>query len=234
MIEGLPFYVSLVFILVTLSTVVLLLRAIPKAARNTFPSRLLSFVLPFWLLLQGVLSIGTFYQATDSVPPRVFAFGVLPSLVFIVAFFVFFRKSFVDELSLKALTLISVVRVFVEITLLWLYQAGQIPRIMTFEGFNFDILSGLTAIVVYFVAFRGGKINRPLLIVWNIFALGLLLNIVTIALLSFKGPIQKLGLEQPNVAVNYFPFVWLPTMVVPIVLFSHLAALRQLFRQDST
>src|SRR5262249_52890524 len=160
MIEGLPFYVSLVFILVTLLTVGLLLRAIPKAARNTFPSRLLSFVLPFWLLLQGVLSIGGFYQATDSVPPRVFAFGVLPSLLFIVIFFIFFRKNFVNELSLKALTLISVVRIFVEIVLLWLYQAGQIPRIMTFEGFNFDILSGLTAVIVYFVAFRGGRVNR--------------------------------------------------------------------------
>ena len=233
MIEGLPFYVSLVFILVTLLTVGLLFRAIPQAARNSFPSRLLSFVLPFWLLLQGILSIGEFYRSTDSVPPRVFAFGVLPSLLFIVAFFIFFRKNFIGELSLKALTLVSVVRIFVEITLLWLFQGGQIPRIMTFEGFNFDILSGLTAIVIYFLAFRGGRINRPLLIGWNILALGLLLNIVTIALLSFKSPMQKLGLEQPNVAVNYFPFVWLPTIVVPIVLFSHLAALWKLFKRDT-
>jgi hypothetical protein len=99
---------------------------------------------------------------------------------------------------------------------------------MTFEGRNFDILSGLTAPIIYFLAFRNGRVNRPLLVVWNIAALGLLINIVTIAILSYKSPLQKLAFDQPNVAITYFPFIWLPTIVVPLVLFCHLAALWKL------
>jgi hypothetical protein len=42
-------------------------------------------------------------------------------------------------------------------------------------------------------------------------------------------PAQQLNFDQPNRAVLYFPYVWLPAIVVPIVLFSHLAALWQIF-----
>jgi len=38
-----------------------------------------------------------------------------------------------------------------------------------------------------------------------------------------------LAFDQPNIAVLYFPFSWLPTYVVPVVLFCHLAALRKLY-----
>ena len=104
---------------------------------------------------------------------------------------------------------------------------------MTFEGRNFDILAGITAPLIAWLAFRGGKINRPLLIVWNIFALILLINIVVNAVLSFPSPFQQFAFEQPNLAVLYFPFQWLPSVIVPIVLFSHLASLWQLFKTDS-
>ncbi|MGH7783591.1 MAG: hypothetical protein ACREO5_07105, partial [Candidatus Binatia bacterium] len=174
MIEQLPLYVSIVFILTTLLTVWLLLRAIPPPISDKLPARLLIFLLPFWLILQGVLGIGDFYHFTDAVPPRVFSFGVFPVLILMAAYFMFFRKGFVESLSLKALTLVSVVRVFVELVLLWLFQAGQVPQLMTFEGHNFDLLSGLTAPIIYLLAFRKGRTNRPLLIGWNLVALGLL------------------------------------------------------------
>jgi ABC-type antimicrobial peptide transport system permease subunit len=96
-----------------------------------------------------------------------------------------------------------------------------------------DILSGLTAPLILWLGFRKGKTNRIILIVWNILALGLLINIVTTAILSLPFPIQQIAFEQPNRAVLYFPFIWLPTVVVPLVLFSHLISLWQLFKMKS-
>ena len=81
--------------------------------------------------------------------------------------------------------------------------------------------------------FRGGKINRPLLIVWNFICLILLVNIVSHAALSVPSPIQQFGFGQPNVAVLAFPFIWLPSTIVPIVLFTHLVSLWQLFFKPS-
>ena len=228
MIEGLPLYVPVVFILTTLATIWSLLAAAKPVGRDSFSYRLLIFLLPLWLLLSGFLATTPFYRDAEAMPPRVFLFGVWPAVGLIIAYFAFFRRPFIENLSLRPLTLLHTVRFPVELVLLWLYHAGQVPRLMTFEGWNFDILSGLTAPIVYFLAFRKGGVNRTLLIVWNVAALGLLANIVTLAVLSFRSPMQRLAFEQPNVGVTYLPFIWLPAIIVPIVLFAHLASLWQL------
>jgi hypothetical protein len=233
MIEGLPFYVPAVFFVTTLTTIWFLMAAAKPAGTGSLPYKILLFLLPLWLLLTGFLASTDFYRQ-DSLPPRVVAFGVLPSVLLILVYFIFFRHSFIDKLSLEKLTLLSVVRFPVELVLHWLYQAGQVPRIMTFEGWNFDILSGISALVIYLVAFRKDRVNRSLLIIWNIAALCLLINIVSIAVLSFRGPMQRLAFDQPNVGVTYLPFIWLPALVVPIVLFAHVASLRQLLFQTRT
>ena len=224
MIEGLPPYISIVFLLTTLATVWFFFSAARCRGGGTTGYRILTFTVPFWLLLSGYLATTDFYRRENAVPPRIVVFAVLPALVMIVSFFIFFRR-FIADLSLRTLTLLHIVRVPVEIVLLWLYQEGQVPRDMTFEGWNFDILSGMTAPLVAWIAFRNGRVNRPLLTVWNLVALGLLIIIVTIAVLSFRSPFQQIGFDQPNVGVTYLPFIWLPAVVVPIVLFAHLAAL---------
>ncbi len=232
MIEGLPWYIPLVFFLTTLLTIWFLIAA-ARPAKNSTAFRLLIFLIPLWLLLTGFLATTGFYRFAEAMPPRVVAFGVLPSLLCIAGYFAFFRSSFVDKLSLRQLTLLHTVRIPVELVLLWLYQAGQVPRIMTFDGWNFDILSGLSAPIVFWFAFRNGVVRRGVLIAWNLLALGLLFTIVSIAALSFRSPMQQLAFDQPNVGVTYLPFIWLPALIVPIVLFAHLASLRQLRKPTS-
>lgn len=232
MIENVPGYISTTFIITAFVTVGFFLFAIRQSVFETFPAKVFSFLLAFWLLFQAVLGLGGFYLKTDSVPPRLLLFGIFPFLLIIILFFLFARKTFIEKLPLKVLTLLHVIRIPVEIVLFWLFEQKLIPQLMTFEGRNFDILSGITAPIIYFLAFRGGKINRTLLIVWNIFSLGLLFNIVINAILSFPFPLQQFAFDQPNIAIIYFPYVWLPTIIVPIVLFSHLISLWQLVKSN--
>jgi hypothetical protein len=232
MIENLPGYVSITFILTTFVTVGFLLYAVKQSVFETIPAKILIFLLAFWLIFTGLLALNGFYLINQAFPPRVVVFGVVPALLLILGYFIFFRKNFVEKLPLETLTLLSVIRIPVEIVLLWLFQHGTIPQSMTFEGRNFDILSGLTAPLVYFLAFRGGRVNRPLLIVWNVFALALLLNIVTTAILAFPFANSPLPVELQNRGVAYFPFIWLPAIVVPIVFFSHFASLWKLAKDS--
>jgi hypothetical protein len=229
--ETLPAYVSIVFILTTFAAIAFLLQATKAVGLSTLPSRILIFLLPLWIIFQGVLAVGGFYQKTDILPPRLALFGVWPALLLIIFYFIFFRRTFIERLPLRLLTILHVVRIPVELTLLWLFLGSQVPQMMTFEGRNFDILSGVLALIVYFIAFRGDKPRRGILIAFNLIGLALLANIVIIAILSLPTPIQRLNFEQPNVAVLYFPYIWLPAIVVPVVLFSHLAALWQLLRR---
>ena len=232
MIENLPSYVAFTFILTTFLTVGFLLNAVKRTVFDTFPAKLLIFLIAFGIFFQAILALTGFYENTAIFPPRIIIFGVLPAILLIAVYFIFFRKSFIEKLPLKVLTLVHVVRIPVEIVLLWLFQNQFVPRSMTFEGSNFDILSGITAPFVYFLAFRGGKINGTLLISWNIFALVLLFNIVFTAVAAFPAFNQNISPELQNRAVVYFPYVWLPTVIVPIVLFSHLASFWKLAKKS--
>lgn len=224
-------YVSLVFILTTFATVAILLLAAKQAGTIGLASRTLFVLIPLWMILQAVVGVSGFYQVTDGVmPPRIALAGVLPANLLILIYFVFFREQFIDKLPLKVLTLLHVIRIPVELVLYGLFLGKAVPEVMTFAGRNFDILSGILAPFVYFVAFRNDVTNRRILIAYNLLGLILLANIVTTAVLSIPTPMQLLAFDQPNRAVLYFPYIWLPSVVVPIVLFSHLAALWQLLR----
>ncbi len=232
--DSVPAYVPIVFILTTFATAAFLTQAVRAVGTRSLPSQLLLFLLPLWLIFQAVISLGGFYLNENVVPPRIVLFGVLPAVVTIIAYFLFFRVSFIERIPLRLLTSIHVVRIPVELTFFWLFAAKQVPQMMTFEGRNFDILSGILAVAVYFLAFRGGTANRWLLIGFNLVGLILLANIVSIAIMSIPSPIQQMSLDQPNRGLAYFPYIWLPTIIVPTVLFAHLSSLWKLWlRHDA-
>ncbi|MEO6654876.1 MAG: hypothetical protein ABIO36_02235 [Pyrinomonadaceae bacterium] len=226
--ESLPGYVSIVFILTTFGAVAFLLLLIKAAGSQSLPSKILIFLIPLWIFFQAVLSIGGFYQNTSGLPPRLLLFGVFPALVLTLFYFLLFRSSFIERMPIRLLTILHVVRIPVEIVLLCLFIGGQVPQALTFEGRNFDIVSGILAPIVYLTAFRGTSVKKWLLIGDNILGLILLANVVSIAILSLPSPIQQIAFDQPNRAVLLFPYIWLPTIVVPLVLFSHLSALWKL------
>jgi hypothetical protein len=214
-------FVTILFIVTTLFTVWIFYKASGK-------SKKVLYGLSAWMLLQAIVGLTGYYQQTQSIIPR-FIFLVSPGPIFIVLLFLTKSgKSFIDSFALRELTLLHTIRIFVELTLYFMFLAKLIPMLMTFEGFNFDILSGLTAPIVYYLVFVFKKTDKKFLLIWNFIGLALLLIIVTIAILSLPTPFQKLAFEQSNIGLGYFPFVWLPGVVVPIVLFSHLTSIRQL------
>lgn len=219
--ENLPIYIRIVFVLTTFVTVFLFY----KSANNT---RIVLTVMLLWLIAQTMIAQTGFYTVTDSFPPR-FLLLIVPPFLFILALFLTAKgKQFIDSLNVPMLTYLHVVRIPVELVLLWLFQQGKVPQLMTFEGRNFDILSGISAPVIAYLAFSVHKLNNRILLIWNVVCLLLLLNIVINAVLSVPFPFQKFAFDQPNIAVLYFPFVWLPSCIVPLVLLSHLVAIRRL------
>ncbi len=219
--ENLPAFISILFGLTTMLTAGLFY----KAAANSKPV-LLIFII--WLALQAFIALSGFYIITDTIPPR-FLLLVLPPFLVITGLFASSKgRKFMDDLDLKTLTILHTIRIPVEIVLFFLFTYKTVPELMTFEGRNFDILSGITAPVIFYFAFIRQQLNRQILLIWNFICLGLLVNIVTNAILSAPFPFQQFAFDQPNIAVLYFPFIWLPCCVVPLVLLSHLAAIRQL------
>jgi len=123
-----------------------------------------------------------------------------------------------------------VFRVPMELILWRLAAAKVIPVVMTFEGRNFDILVGLTAPLVAWLAFSRRWVSPGPVIFWNVFGLVLLGNIVTIGILSTPAPFRRFFDGPPNEMVAYFPFVWLVSFVVPLAFTGHVASIRQQLR----
>jgi len=223
-----PLLLPVAFLLVAIISAVFVIASLRYAdnAKGTV-LRNGTIALILWLGLTGVLALNGFYLKDDAMPPRVFY--VLFPLILITAWLLTGkRKNLSVSLSFKMLTLFHVIRIPVELILFGLYKEGLIPRLMTFEGRNFDILAGLSAPLIYFAAIHGKNVKAGLLLGWNIVSLLLLINIVVNALLSVQTPFQQFAFDQPNQAVLLFPYVWLPAIVVPVVAFCHLASIMKL------
>lgn len=215
------------FILTTLLTVFLFW----KATRYSKP---VLFLLAGWLVLQAGIAVTGFYLRMDILPPR-FLLLVLPPLLLTIVLFCLPRgRRFIQSLDMASLTLLHTVRIPVELVLYGLFLQKAVPCIMTFECGNYDIVSGLTAPLAWYFGVVKKSLNRTVVLLWNLVCMGLLFNIVRIAVLSAPSPFQQLAFDQPNTAVMHFPYVWLPCCIVPLVLFSHLAAVAQYFYPDKS
>ena len=222
--DQLPMYVSLVFGLTTLLVAFIFY----SATKNSRQSLMIILI---WLVIQSAIALTGLYQVTKDSPPWPFLM-IAPPMILIIGLFTSKKgKHFIDGLNLKHLTLLHTIRIPIEIVLYWLCLYKTVPVLMTFEGRNFDILSGLSAPFIYYFGFIKKSMSKKVILVWNFICLGLLLNIVINAILSIPLPFQKFGFEQPNIAVLYFPFIWLPCFIVPLVLFSHLSSIRLLINK---
>ena len=221
--QNLPIYVYITFGVTVLAAILLFFRATNYSKPFIIGS--LS-----WIGLQSALAISGFYNDTATMTTR-FTLLFLPALLYILSLF-FFKKGrqIIDDLNLPTLTLIHTIRIPVEMVLFWLFLHHSIPQAMTFEGRNFDILSGITAPFIYYFSFVKKKLGNKFIIIWNLICLILLINVVSNALLSLPERFELFGFEQPNIALGFFPFMLLPTFLVPLVLLAMLASIRQLIK----
>jgi hypothetical protein len=147
-------------------------------------------------------------------PPKALA---LPWIFIIGALIVLYRpagRTFVANVPRAAVVGLQIFRVPVKLVLWSLFLSNDLPERMTFEGRNFDVLVGLTALPVAYLAWIAAR--RPkLALVWHLASLLLLANIVTMAIRA-RPPI-----------IPTIPFVWLPAFLVPVALLSHIVGLQQ-------
>lgn len=233
--ENIPPYISGTFIAIVIASIGFIFYAVNHVAqgkRNFTPVFLLSGFL-VWITFISILTLNDYFKDFSS--PRLFPFVGVP--IVIMVFLLGYRRtrSFLNKMPITTLTYVHIIRVPVEMVLLWLGISGAISMELTFEGSNFDILSGITApfVAVFLIGKNKNKLGA---IIWNLFALGLLINIVYNAISQtpyFLDPTSTN--EIVNIAVFHFPFVLLPTIVVPIVFFSHVVSLNQLiFTKDQS
>jgi hypothetical protein len=198
--------------------------SINKAKFNLF----FLICLVLWTLFVSLWSLSGSMSDFSIFPINMVPVLVIPMIVILAFTFSKAGKEILLRIPIENIILIQVFRLFVELLLWGLYLENQAPIQMTFEGRNFDVLSGISAPLIAYL-FANGKISKTLVVVWNVACLGFLINIVAIAILSMPSPLRVFMNEPSNTIVTMFPVSWLPGLLVPLAYGLHFLSLRQLF-----
>ncbi|MCA9587414.1 MAG: hypothetical protein KC657_18935 [Myxococcales bacterium] len=182
-----------------------------------------------WLALLSVASLAGGLRDFEARPPRMFFVLGGAVAIFTLASRTRAFGRVLDAMPRSWPVALQGMRVPIELGLWALCGAGRLPAHLTFEGRNFDVLVGLSAPVVAWGLARRNVSDRSLL-AWNVLSLGLLANVVGMAITTMPGPLHLAWPGPSNTIVAEWPFVWLPGFLVPVALFGHVTSLRQIAR----
>jgi hypothetical protein len=181
-----------------------------------------------WLAYTGALAMSGVLADFVSMPPRALLLVVPTFALPIWLSRSALGKALADNAPLSWLVGFHAFRFPLELVMHEAGREGTMPVQMSFSGASFDIVTGVTAILVALLAVYD-RAPRSLLIAWNTLGTLLLANIIVIALASM--PLVRAFGDDPsrvNSWVAYFPFVWLPAGCVAAALFGHLVLWRRL------
>lgn len=232
--ENIPNYVAGTFIAIVLSVLAFIAHAVKVASpgKKDISTSIVVTILIGWIFVISVQTFNGFFL-DFSPPPRLMIYVGICFLMILLLFIFPMSRSFLLKMPIATLHYIHIVRIPVEMVLWWLSVWSFIPRELTFEGANLDIISGISAPFAAVFMVSGRSKNRIGAVIWNIIALFFLINVVSKAI-SLTPYFFEATVDSPaNVGVFYFPYILLPTFVVPAIFFSHVVSLYQLtFKKD--
>ena len=181
-----------------------------------------------WLAAQAAAALSGWLAHFDQRPPPIVIWFASMLVMTLALAWSPFGRRFADKLPFVALIGFQAFRLPLELVMHRAAVAGIMPNVMSFTGYNFDIITGVTALPVAWLAWRGSA-PRWLLVLWNLTGQVLLLIVATVALVA--SPIfRAFGDGQLNVWVTEFPYVWIAVMVAA-ALFGHVVTLRKLLAE---
>jgi hypothetical protein len=234
--EKVPIYISALFIVLVLYLLFFLINSF-KTALNKLPYTetqkrkffmMVPIVVFIWLIFISIFAAGGFFADFSSAIPKIFIVIIPPVVVILLSVFSKSFKLLLFQIPPQQLINLQFFRVFLELVMWLLFIHQIVPIQVTFLGKNFDIVAGITAPIIAFVAYKGGRYYPKLALVWNLVGLGLLVNKLIISLLSSPVWFGYFTNSPSNTIIGYYPYIWIPGFVVPMAFFLHLASIRQI------
>jgi hypothetical protein len=179
-----------------------------------------------WLVMTALVAASGVLRRFDATPPPFAGLVLAIAVAGIAVPCSPLGTLLVRGVPLWALVGFQVFRFPLELVMHRAYVEGIMPVQMSYSGLNYDILTGITAGVLGFWLHRR-RVPRWIVTSWNLLGFALLVNVVTIAIVST--PVFRwFGNERLNVFVTYPLFVWLPAVLVPAALMGHILVWRRL------
>ncbi len=107
------------------------------------------------------------------------------------------------------------------VVFLMLWAGGHVPGEFALPAGIGDILVGVIALPVAYLAARGFSRTREAAYAWNTFGILDLVVAVSTGFLTSPGPLQQLAMDNPNYLTTAYPLVMIPAFAVPVSLILH-------------
>lgn len=197
---------------------------------NSKAAVLTAILLVAWLIAAAFVGHQEWAHTFDSFPPP----GVRAFFAFIAITIIIALSKAGKVLALNTpLWLLIGFQTF-RIPLELLIHAAYLENVtiiqMTYYGRNFDIITGILALALALYSFKK-VISNKVILAWNLLGLALLVNVVGTGVMSMPHHLQIIETDIPNIWVTFFPFIWLPFVLVCSALFGHLLIFRYLLAQ---
>lgn len=144
-----------------------------------------------------------------------------------------FGQTSAAEVPLASLVAFQSFRLPLELVMHRAGTLGIMPAELSYSGYNFDIMTGAIAVVLWAAMRAGLAVPRAALWLWNLWGCWCLAVIAFIAIAT--SPMAQLFGEGAhlNTWVLFVPYVWLPVILVTLAVFGHIVLTRALRRSPS-
>lgn len=182
-----------------------------------------------WLTYASVLGL-TGVLENFELPPRFPLLLVIPAFIFTGIFLSKNRHSAIIKAIPKSWPVYyQSFRILVESLFVLTVAEGLLHPEVTFEGYNYDILFGVTALIIGFLVFTRNMLSQKIALYWNYLGLAVIAVIIflfttTLYFPSFWGSTVPLA---PKGFIN-FPYVFVPAFLMPSAVFIHVLSIIQL------
>ncbi len=200
----------------------------PKSRNQIAVTGLVLLLLAGWTGLAITLAVDKFFVTAPAARTPRISLAIVPLAVggLLFAASRTFRRA-IERIPSEWLVGVQVYRLLGGVFLVG-YAQGLLPGVFALPAGWGDVFIGLAAPLVAWLLRIRHRLSRPIAVLWNLAGIADLVLAVTLGVLSAPGPFHRLALATPNVAIGAYPFVLIPTVLVPLSILLHLFSLRGL------
>ena len=184
-----------------------------------------------WMIFVSGLGFSGILGDFSSMPPKMMIFFVINLFTSIAFAFSSVGTQIIKNIPIAAIIGFQSMRILVEIGIWRANKEGLAPIQMTFEGYNFDIITGILSLVLIPILLKNP--SKKIVALWSVVGVGLLVTILTIAILSLPLPIRVFLNEPANVWVTRMPYILLPGVLVHLAIVGHILVIRWLVAKNN-
>lgn len=215
---------------IAVTVAVVFVRMAAKGLPNTSVV-LMTVVVKALMAISGILAAAGILAARDVMPPPMVL--LIACVLALACTFGLgrFGAHLASNVPLMWLVSLQMFRLPLELVMHHGAERGILPMALSYGGYNYDIITGVGALLLFIIWKIRGSVSTSWVWTWNVIGIVCLAVITVIAIIT-SPMLHKLGTEPEhlNSWVLYFPYVWVPVVLVCLAVLSHIVITRILLR----